>query len=99
MAAIFVATLVVDPNKFKPNIKSAAASAGIKLGIEGDMVWQLFPLGISIDKVNLALSDQSMAGSADQLSISLNLSTIFALLNQSSQFPISQLSISNGLVL
>ncbi|CAI8169221.1 MAG: Uncharacterised protein [Cellvibrionales bacterium UBA7375] len=99
VAAIFVATLVVDPNKFKPDIKSAAASAGIKLGIEGDMVWQLFPLGISIDKVNLALSDQSMAGSADQLSISLNLSTIFALLNQSSQFPISQLSISNGLVL
>ena len=96
VAAIFVATLVVDPNKFKPDIKSAAASAGIKLGIEGDMVWQLFPLGISIDKVNLALSDQSMAGSADQLSISLNLSTIFALLNQSSQFPISQLSISNG---
>lgn len=99
MVAIFVATLVVDPNKFKPDIKSAAASAGIKLGIEGDMVWQLFPLGISIDKVNLALSDQSMAGSADQLSISLNLSTIFALLNQSSQFPISQLSISNGRVL
>jgi uncharacterized protein involved in outer membrane biogenesis len=99
VAAIFVATLVVDPNKFKPDIKSAAASAGIKLGIEGDMVWQLFPLGISIDKVNLALGDQSMAGSADQLSISLNLSTIFALLNQSSQFPISQLSISNGRVL
>jgi uncharacterized protein involved in outer membrane biogenesis len=99
VVAIFVATLVVDPNKFKPDIKSAAASAGIKLGIEGDMVWQLFPLGISIDKVNLALSDQSMAGSADQLSISLNLSTIFALLNQSSQFPISQLSISNGRVL
>jgi uncharacterized protein involved in outer membrane biogenesis len=99
VVAIFVATLVVDPNKFKPDIKSAAASAGIKLGIEGDMVWQLFPLGISIDKVNLALGDQSMAGSADQLSISLNLSTIFALLNQSSQFPISQLSISNGRVL
>ena len=99
MAAIFVATLVVDPNKFKPDIKSAAASAGIELGIEGDIAWQLFPLGISIDKVNLALGDQSMAGSADQLSLSLNLSTIFALLSQSSQLPISQLSLSNGRVL
>lgn len=99
VAAIFVATLVVDPNKFKPDIKSAAASAGIKLGIEGDMAWQLFPLGISIDRVNLALGDQSMAGSADQLSLSLNLSTIFALLSQSSQLPISQLSLSNGRVL
>lgn len=98
-ATIFVATLVVDPNKFKPDIKSAAANAGIELGIEGDMAWQLFPLGISIDKVNLALSDQSMAGSADQLSLSLNISTLFALLSQSSQLPISQLSVSNGRVL
>ena len=70
-ATIFVATLVVDPNKFKTDIESAAANAGIELGIEGDIAWQLLPLGISVNNVNLALSDQSMAGSADQLRFSL----------------------------
>ena len=98
-ATIFVATLVVDPNKFKTDIESAAANAGIELGIEGDIAWQLLPLGISVNNVNLALSDQSMAGSAHQLRFSLSLSTLFALLNQSSQLPISQLSVSNGRVL
>lgn len=96
---IFVATLVIDPNQYKSSIESTSASAGIELGIEGDLAWQLFPLGISAEKVNFVLSDKSMAGSADQLELGIELATLFSLASQRSQLPISRLSIANGRVL
>ena len=96
---IYAVTLIVDPNKFKSNIESTSASAGIKLGIEGDLEWQLFPFGLSVDKVNFVLSDQSMAGSADQLSLGINFSTLISLASQRSQLPISRLTVTNGRML
>lgn len=96
---IYIVTLVVDPNQFRSNIETTSANVGVELGIEGDLTWQLFPLGISAEKVNFVLSDKSMAGSADQLSFGVNLSTIISLASQRSQFPISRLSITNGRVL
>jgi len=96
---IVVATLVVDANRFKSNIESSATNAGIELAIEGNLAWQLYPLGLSVERVNFTLSNQSMAGSADQLSLGVNLSTIFSLLNQRTQLPVSRLSVTNGRVL
>ena len=96
---IFAATLLIDPNQYKSSIESTSASAGIELSIEGDLAWQLFPLGISAEKVNFVLSDKSMAGSADQLKLGIELATLFSLASQRSQLPISRLSIANGRVL
>jgi len=96
---IFVATFVIDPNRFKSDIESIATNAGVELSIDGDLAWQLFPLGISIEKVNFVLSDQSMAGSADQLSLGVDISTLFSLLSQRTQFPLNQFLIANGRVL
>ena len=96
---IYTVTLVVDPNQFKSDIESTSANAGVELGIEGNLGWQLFPLGISAEKINFVLGDKSMAGSADQLNLGVNLSTLFSLLSQRSQIPLSRLSIVNGRVL
>lgn len=96
---IYIVTLVVDPNQFRSDIETTSANVGVELGIEGDLAWQLFPLGISAKKVNFVLNDKSMAGSADQLSLGVNLSTIISLASQRSQFPVSRLSITNGRVL
>ncbi|MDG1694334.1 MAG: AsmA family protein [Porticoccaceae bacterium] len=96
---IFLATLLIDPNQFKPNIESAASNAGVELGIDGDLAWQFFPLGISVEKVNFVLGDKSMAASADQLSFGVNFSTLISLASQHKQLPISRLLISNGRVL
>ena len=96
---IFVVTLVVDPNQFKSDIQSTAANAGVELDIDGDLEWQLLPFGFSAEKINFALSDQSMAGSADQLRFGVDISTIISFVSQRSQLPISQLSITNGRVL
>lgn len=96
---IFVATLVIDPNQYKANIESTSASVGIELGIEGDLAWQFFPLGISAEKVNFVLSDKSMAGSADQLKLGVDFSALASLASQRNELPISRLSITNGRVL
>ncbi len=96
---IYIVTLVVDPNQFRSDIETTSANVGVELGIEGDLAWQLFPLGISAKKVNFVLNDKSMAGSADQLSLGVNLSTIISLASQRSQLPVSRLSITNGRVL
>ena len=96
---IFLVTLIIDPNQFKPNIESTASNAGVELGIDGDLAWQFLPLGISVEKVNFVLGDKSMAGSADQLSFGINFSALISLASQRTQLPISRLLVSNGRVL
>ena len=96
---ISVAILVIDPNQYKANIESTSASVGIELGIEGDLAWQLFPLGISAEKVNFVLGNKSMAGSADQLKLGVDFSALASLAIQRNELPISRLSITNGRVL
>ena len=97
--SIFVVTLVVDPNQFKPGIQSTASNAGVELDMDGDLAWQIFPFGLSAEKVNFVFNDQSMAGSADQLRFGIGISTLISFASQRSQLPISQLSVTNGRVL
>ena len=73
---LFIASLVIDANRFKPEIESAAASAGIELAVNGDIDWQLLPLGIALSQVDFTMSDKSMAGNADKLAISVNFKTL-----------------------
>ena len=96
---LFVASLAIDANRFKPEIETAAASAGIELAIEGNIDWQLLPPGIALNQVSFTLNDKSMAGNADQLAIGINFKTLASLLNQSTQLPISNLDVKNSRVL
>jgi uncharacterized protein involved in outer membrane biogenesis len=96
---LFIASLAIDANRFKPEIESAAASAGIELAVEGDIAWQLLPLGIALNQVNFTLSNKSMAGNADQLAISVNFKTLASLISQSPQLPISHIKVKNSRVL
>ena len=96
---LFIASLAIDANRFKPEIESAAASAGIELAVEGDIAWQLLPLGIALNQVNFTLNNKSMAGNADQLAISVNFKTLASLLSQSPQLPISHIEVNNARVL
>jgi uncharacterized protein involved in outer membrane biogenesis len=96
---LFIASLAIDANRFKPEIESAAASAGIELAVEGDIAWQLLPLGIALNQVNFTLNNKSMAGNADQLAISVNFRTLASLLSQSPQLPISHIKVKNSRVL
>jgi AsmA protein len=95
----FIASLAIDANRFKPEIESAAARAGIELAVEGDIAWQLFPLGIALNQVNFTLDNKSMAGNADQLAISVNFKTLASLLSQSPQLPINHIQVKNSRVL
>ncbi|MDB2650319.1 AsmA family protein [Porticoccaceae bacterium] len=96
---LFIASLAIDANRFKPEIESAAASAGIELAVEGDIAWQLLPLGIALNQVNFTLNNKSMAGNADQLAISVNFKTLASLISQSPQLPISHIKVKNSRVL
>ena len=96
---LFIASLAIDANRFKPEIESAAASAGIELTVEGDIAWQLLPLGIALNQVNFTLNNKSMAGNADQLAISVNFKTLASLISQSPQLPISHIKVKNSRVL
>ena len=96
---LFVASLAIDANRFKPEIETAAASAGIELAIEGNIDWQLLPPGIALNQVSFTLNDKSMAGNADQLAIGINFKILASLLNQSTQLPISNLDVKNSRVL
>jgi uncharacterized protein involved in outer membrane biogenesis len=96
---LFIASLAIDANRFKPEIESAAASAGIDLAVDGDIAWQLLPLGIALNQVNFTLNNKSMAGNADQLAISVNFRTLASLLSQSPQLPISHIKVKNSRVL
>ncbi|MGB0445589.1 MAG: AsmA family protein [Porticoccaceae bacterium] len=96
---LFVASLAIDANRFKPEIETAAASAGIELAIEGNIDWQLLPPGIALNQVSFTLNDKSMAGNAEQLAIGINFKTLASLLNQSTQLPISKLDVKNSRVL
>lgn len=76
-----MASLAIDANRFKPEIETAAASAGIELAIEGNIDWQLLPPGIALNQVSFTLNDKSMAGNADQLAIGINFKTLASLKN------------------
>ena len=49
--------VAVDPNDFKPEIKSAAASQGLELSLDGNLSWQFLPqIGVVVEQVEFAHS-------------------------------------------
>lgn len=62
VAAIVTATLVIDPNSYKPQIEKAVErSTRLDLTLAGDIDWSLIPLGLSLQDVSAELDGEPFA--------------------------------------
>ena len=59
-ATVFVATQVIDPNDFKPQIREQAMTqANLDLEIPGDLAWQFWPsLGVSLGRTEARIAGE-----------------------------------------
>lgn len=61
-ALVVIATLVIDPNNYKPQIERAVEDATrLDLNLGGDIDWSLFPLGLTLNDVNADLDGELLA--------------------------------------
>lgn len=89
-------TVAIDPNHYKSNIETIAAQSGVELSLDGDVGWQFFPLGLRLNQVNFNLSDQSLVGRIEQLSLAIDWGALIRASQDNAQMPISGLSIEGG---
>lgn len=58
-AAIIIATLVIDPNNYKPQIEKVVEDkTNLDLILEGDISWSFIPIGLELNNVEARLEDQ-----------------------------------------
>lgn len=101
LIAIAVAYLVlaVDPNDFKPEIKSAAASQGLELTLDGNLSWQFLPqIGVVVEQVEFAHSSVA-SGKIGELSLSVSWSELFNIDLSGKQLPVGSIAISDGTIM
>lgn len=61
-AVIAIATLVIDPNTYKPQIERAVeSSTRLEIDLAGDIDWSIIPLGLSLSQVSADLDGQPFA--------------------------------------
>lgn len=98
LTAIGVAYLVlaVDPNDFKPEIKSAAASQGVELTLDGNLSWQFLPqIGVVVEQVEFAHGSIA-SGRIGELSLSVSWSELFNIDLSGKQLPMGSIAISDA---
>lgn len=89
-------TMTVNPNDFKPEIKSAAASQGVELSLDGDIGWQFFPqIGIVVTQVEFIYSPVA-SGKIGQLGLSVSWSELFDIDLSSNRLPVGSIEINNA---
>lgn len=58
-AAIIIATLVIDPNNYKPQIEKVVEDkTNLDLILEGDISWSFIPIGLELNNVEARLEDK-----------------------------------------
>ena len=81
---------------FKPEIKSAAASQGVELSLDGDIGWQFFPqIGIVVTQVEFIYSPVA-SGKIGQLGLSVSWSELFDIDLSSNRLPVGSIEINNA---
>lgn len=91
-------SVVVDPNDFKPEIKSAAASQGLELSLDGDLSWQFLPrIGVVAKQVEFAYSPLA-SGKIGELGLSVNWSELLNLDFSAKRLPVGSVEISDGTI-
>ena len=98
VAIVYVA-VVIDPNDFKTEIKSAAASQGVELSLDGDLSWQFFPqIGVIAEQVEFAHSAIA-SGKIGELRLAVSWGELFTIDLSSSQLPVGSVEISDATIL
>ena len=98
VAIVYVA-VVIDPNDFKTEIKSAAASQGVELSLDGDLSWQFFPqIGVVAEQVEFAHSAIA-SGKIGELRLAVSWGELFTIDLSSSQLPVGSVEISDATIL
>ena len=91
--------IAVDPNDFKPEIKSAAASQGLELTLDGNLSWQFLPqIGVMAKQVEFAQGTVA-SGKIDELSLSVSWSELFNIDLSGKQLPVGSIEIIDGTIL
>ena len=101
LIAIAMAYLVlaVDPNDFKPEIKSAAASQGLELTLDGNLSWQFLPqIGVVAEQVEFAYGSVA-SGKIGELSLAVSWSELFNIDLSGKQLPVGSVAISDGTIM
>jgi AsmA protein len=91
--------LAVDPNDFKPEIKSAAASQGVELTLDGNLSWQFLPqIGVVVEQVEFAHGSIA-SGKIGELSLSVSWSELFNIDLSGKQLPVGSIAINDATIL
>jgi len=91
--------LAVDPNDFKPEIKSAAASQGLELTLDGNLSWQFLPqIGVVAEQVEFAYGSVA-SGKIGELSLAVSWSELFNIDLSGKQLPVGSVAISDGTIM
>ncbi|WP_336365923.1 AsmA family protein [Marinobacter sp. C2H3] len=91
VAAVVIATAVIDPNDYKPQIKQAVESnTNLKLDLNGDIGWSFFPLGLDVNDVQATLDGQRLVA-LKQLVAQVDLWSLISLSPQVSTFVLNGL--------
>ena len=97
--ALAYLVLAVDPNDFKPEIKSAAASQGLELTLDGNLSWQFLPqIGVVVEQVEFAYGSVA-SGKIGELSLAVSWSELFTIDLSGKQLPVGSVAISDGTIM
>ncbi|UVW34697.1 AsmA family protein [SAR92 clade bacterium H455] len=91
--------VAVDPNDFKPEIKSAAASQGLELSLDGNLSWQFLPqIGVVVEQVEFAHSTVA-SGKISELSLSVSWAELFNIDLSSNRLPVGSIEVGDATIL
>ena len=91
--------VAVDPNDFKPEIKSAAASQGLELSLDGNLSWQFLPqIGVVVEQVEFAHSTVA-SGKISELSLSVSWAELFNIDLSSNRLPVGSIEVRDATIL
>ncbi|MDA9240789.1 AsmA family protein, partial [bacterium] len=95
--------VAVDPNDLKPEIKTAAASQGLELSLDGNLSWQFLPqIGVVAEKIEFAHRTVA-SGKIGELRLSVSWAELFNIdLTSgvsSNQVPVGSIVISDATIL
>ena len=91
--------VAVDPNDLKPEIKTAAASQGLELSLDGNLSWQFLPqIGVVVEQVEFSHSTIA-SGKISELSLSVSWTELFNIDLSSNQLPVGSIAISDATIL
>ncbi len=94
--ALTVLAMVIDPNDYKNDIRTAALeSAGIELELDGDIGWSFFPwLALELNAVGVGYPQQPQVGRLQRVEVSVSIPALLKRELQMNRLVLDGLSLS-----